>query len=353
MKPTNKNIYDLVDREMPKNAANDLPLGTIFAHELGDEYSPPDEIVEGVLTAGASSVIYGDSNSGKTFFAIDLACALARGVDWMGRKTQQGLIVYVAAESPVSVRARLQAYQAEHECKVPNFAIVQHPVNLFDNNADTDSLIFAVKDLERHTGLKCILIVGDTLARMTAGSNENSGEDMGIVVRHFDHIRSETGAHFALIHHTGKDSAKGARGHSSLRAAVDCEIEITDSPAGRCAEITKQRDLPTKGERIGFSLKQVTLGVTKWGKPATSCVVEPTAAPTKTAKARRMGEVEGAVFEFLRGLPAGVKISQVAKHFEDQYARGSVYRAIDKLNSLGMANVAENSRMVSADGGCK
>ncbi len=324
----------------------DLPLGIVFAHELGDEYTPPDELVEGVLTAGAGSVIYGDSNSGKTFFTIDMACAVARGVQWMGRKTEQGLVVYVAAESPASVRARLQAYQAEHACKVPNFAIVQHPVNLYDTDADTESLIFAVKELERHTGMKVALIVGDTLARMAAGANENSGEDMGIVVKHFDHIRAQTGAHFVLIHHSGKDVAKGARGHSSLRAAVDCEIEVTDTPSGRCAEITKQRDLSTKGERIGFSLRPVTLGLTKWGKPATSCVVDATEAPAKASKSKKLGATEGAVLEYLSGSAVGLKISQVVNHFKDQYARGSIYRAIGNLDRLGIANVAANTRMV-------
>ncbi len=309
----------------------DLPLGIVFAHELGDEYTPPDELVEGVLTAGAGSVIYGDSNSGKTFFTIDMACAVARGVQWMGRKTEQGLVVYVAAESPASVRARLQAYQAEHACKVPNFAIVQHPVNLYETDADTESLIFAVKELERHTGMKVALIVGDTLARMAAGANENSGEDMGIVVKHFDHIRAQTGAHFVLIHHSGKDVAKGARGHSSLRAAVDTELEVTEAPSGRCAEITKQRDLSTKGERIGFSLRPVTLGLTKWGKPATSCVVDAIDAPVKAKKARRMGEVEGAVVEYLAGRKVGVRRADVAGHFGGRYERANVYRAIRSL----------------------
>lgn len=315
-------------------SADALPLGIVFADELGEDYSPPDELVEGVFTAGAGSVIYGDSNSGKTFFAIDMACAIARGAKWMGRNTEQGLVVYVAAESPASVRARLQAYQSEHGCKVPNFAIVQHPVNLYDTDADTESLIFAIKELERRTGTKAALIVGDTLARLSAGSNENSGEDVGIVVKHFDHIRAQTGAHFTLIHHSGKDAAKGARGHSSLRAAVDCEIEVTDTPTGRCAEITKQRDLATKGERIGFTLKPVTLGLTKWGKPATSCIVEPNEAPAKVSKGKRFGEVEGAIVECLAQHKVGMRKADVVKHFEGRYERANVYRAIRSLVSV-------------------
>lgn len=242
-----------------------LPLSVAFADELPDAFTPPDELVEGVLTAGDGSVLYGDSNSGKTFFVIDLAAAVARGVQWMGRNTEPGLVVYLAAESPASVRSRLQAYQKHHGARVPNFAIVQSPIDLFDGEADTDAVIAVVRQLERQRGQRVRLIVGDTLARLSAGANENAGQDMGLVVRRFDRIRTACNAHFLLIHHSGKAAANGARGWSGIRAAVDTEIEVTDSPAGRCAEITKQRDLSTKGERIGFRLEPVTLGLTKWG----------------------------------------------------------------------------------------
>ena len=81
------------------------PLSVVFADDLPEAFTPPDELVEGVLTVGGGSVLYGDSNSGKTFFTIDLACAVARGVPWMGRRTEPGLVVYVAAESPQSIRS--------------------------------------------------------------------------------------------------------------------------------------------------------------------------------------------------------------------------------------------------------
>ncbi|WP_287875958.1 AAA family ATPase, partial [Acidovorax sp.] len=99
-----------------------LPLSVAFADELPDAFTPPDELVEGVLTAGDGSVLYGDSNSGKTFFVIDMAAAVARGARWMGRNTEPGLVLYLAAESPASVRGRLQAYQRHHGVRVPNFA---------------------------------------------------------------------------------------------------------------------------------------------------------------------------------------------------------------------------------------
>jgi putative DNA primase/helicase len=329
------------------------PLSVVMADELPETFTPPDEIVQGVLTAGDGSVFYGDSNSGKTFFVIGLGCSLARGVPFMGRKTEPGLVIYLAAESPASVRSRLQAYQRHHRVRVPNFAIVQSPIDLFDGEADTDALIQTVRQIEAKQGQKARLIVGDTLARLSAGANENAGQDMGLVVRRIDRIRTECKAHFLLIHHSGKNAAAGSRGWSGVRAAVDTEIEITDSPTGRCAEITKQRDLPTKGERIGFRLAVVPMGETKWGAPATSCVIESSEAPAKPT-GKRVSEVGGAVLEMLRTKACEVKKKDVVAHFSEQYDKSAVYRELKKLVTAGA--VRETAGIVAAvgfEGGAK
>jgi hypothetical protein len=321
----------------------DYPVSVVFADELGDKYEPPDELVEDMLTADGGSVVYGDSNTAKTFVVIDMAASVARGVPWQGKRTEAGLVVYLAVESPSSVQTRLQAYQKHHNCKVPNFAIVRSPLDLFDGDADTNKVITLVRQLERERGQKVRLIVGDTLARLSAGANENAGQDMGLVVRRFDRIRIECKAHFLLVHHSGKAAAAGARGWSGIRAAIDSEFEVTDTPAGRCLEITKQRDLPSKGDRIGFRLDSVHLGLTKWGKPATSCVVVAADAPVKQAN-KRMGEVEGAVVEFLAAHKIGIKKSELAKHFDGRYDRANVYRAIRTL--VTAAAVHEAAGMV-------
>lgn len=89
----------------------DRPLDVAFANNLPSIYTPAIELVERLLTVEGGSLVYGASNSGKTFFAIDLACAVARGTRWLGRQTESWLVVYLAAESPSSVQSRLQAYQ--------------------------------------------------------------------------------------------------------------------------------------------------------------------------------------------------------------------------------------------------
>jgi putative DNA primase/helicase len=342
--PANSDLHDLGERDgldvvqrliedaKPLDAPKpELPLSVVFADELPAEFTPPDELVEGVLTVGDGSVLYGDSNSGKTFLVIDMACAVARGVPWMGRRTEPGLVIYLAAESPASVMGRLQAYQNHHGVRVPNFAIVKNPIDLFDGEADTDLLISVIKRIERERGQRVRLIVGDTLARLSAGANENAGQDMGLVIRRFDRIRTICQAHFMLIHHGGKVAAQGARGWSGLRAAVDTEIEVADAPGGRVAEITKQRDLGTKGQRVGFQLQVVTMGLTKWGTAATTCVAAPAEAPEKAIKQKRMGECEGAVLEFLAAHKVGIKKADVVTHFDGRYVKGPVYRAMKSL----------------------
>jgi KaiC/GvpD/RAD55 family RecA-like ATPase len=321
-----------------------LPLNIVFADELPDTYEAPDELVQGLLTVGGGSVLYGDSNSGKTFFAIDMAAAVARGIDWMGRRTEQGLVVYLAAESPSSVRSRVQAYKKHHRVSMPNFAVAQNSINLFADDADTQAIIKAVKMIEAQRKQKVRLIIGDTLARLSAGANENAGQDMGLVIERFDRIRRKCEAHFMLVHHSGKNTAAGARGWSGVRAAVDVEIEVTDVAAGRCAEITKDRDLGAKGERIGFRLDVVEMGRSKWGASVATCVVAPAAAPERR-DCKKLGPVEGAIAEFVRERKGATKKSEVVTHFKDRYQKASVYRAMKNL--VAMRHIQEADGAVS------
>lgn len=319
-----------------------------FADELSKEFSPPDELIEGLMVIGGMSVLYGDSNSGKTFAAISMACAVACGTDWLGKRTERSAVVYLATESPASVIARLQAHQDYFGARVPDFAIVHDPINLFASDADTTAVANAVRRIEAERGVKVGLIVCDTLARMSAGANENSGEDMGQVIARLDRLKDECGAHVLVIHHSGKNQANGARGWSGIKAAIDTEIEVTDTEGKRCLEITKQRDLSTKGDRIGFRLEPVTLGLTKWGTPATSCVVVNADAPPRQA-AKRVSEVAGAIAEFLRAKGSGARKKEVVAHFDGTYTTSAIYRELKKMAETGV--VHESAGIVAINRG--
>ena len=116
------------------------------------------------------------------------------------------------------------------------------------------------------------MIVVDTLSRALAGGDENGSVDMTSFISNCDVLRNASGAHIMIVHHSGKDSAKGARGHSSLRAATDTEIELTVSGNIRMATATKQRDLEPQPPFM-FSLKVHKLGQDEDGDDVTTCTI--------------------------------------------------------------------------------
>jgi len=250
-------------------------LKVVFGDQLGSDYEAPDELVEGLMTIGSSVVVYGDSNSGKTFWALSVATAIATGTDCYGRKTDSGLVVYLASEAPASIRSRMQAIKKYHGCNLENLAMVPVPMNFYNGDQDAHDVIELVRAIEQIKGKPVRLIIGDTLARMSAGANENSGEDMGPVMARFDQVATATGAALMIIHHNGKDAAKGARGWSGIRAHIDTEIEVIEKEGIRMVNVTKQRELPSKGDAIYFKLEVIEMGISKFGGAATTCVAIP------------------------------------------------------------------------------
>jgi len=232
-----------------------------------DEPSRP--LIEDTLDEGALSVIYGDSNSGKTFVALDMAHAVATGREWAGKATCRGLVVYVAAEGGRRVTRRIAALRKRYPDERPLFALVRYPIDLRSSDANSKEMLALIRNAEAQCGERCVWIIVDTLSRALAGGDENSPVDMGHIVQAADHIRAETGAHFTYVHHSGKDTARGARGHSLLRAATDTEIEV----ASGTIRATKQRDMEC-GAELGFVLVDETLGEDASGQTIKSAVVE-------------------------------------------------------------------------------
>jgi hypothetical protein len=247
---------------------------------LGDSY-----LIKHLLGSAGMTVLYGESGSGKTFLALYLSLCLAAEFLFFGRRVRQAGVVYIAAEAGRSIENRIAAAKSEIEFpEIMAFAAIESPVDLCSNDADLNKLIAtsAVADL----GLPVGLIVIDTLSRVMAGGNENAPEDMGALVQNIDRLRAETGAAVLLVHHSGKDTSKGARGHSLLRAASDTEIEVTRDSGSKVAtaRVTKQRDYATDGT-MSFTLRQVEIGVDSDGSSVTSCVVEEAEATAAGASA--------------------------------------------------------------------
>lgn len=258
------------EQEPPR--AKSLPV--IYFNDIRAQLDAAD-FVEGLLTDAAMAVVYGQSNSGKTFWTLDLALHVAAGKEWNGRAIEQRGVLWLAMEGSFGAQNRVIAWCKHHEIDAETlpFAIIPVALNLLDPEADTERLLATMAEVGAQFTIPVGWTVVDTLSRAMAGGNENAPDDMGALVTNGTRLQQVGKTAILWIHHAGKDDAKGARGHSLLRAATDTEIEITAEGPQRMAQVKKQREMDCDGV-FAFTLKVVELGLNKRGKPVTSCVVE-------------------------------------------------------------------------------
>jgi hypothetical protein len=194
---------------------------------------------------------------------------------------EQGAVLYICGEGFGGVGARIKACKQHHQTEdgAPIY-VIRHQLNLRSSVEDFNALMLAVETLVMDTGMDFKLIVVDTLARAFGGGDENSASDMMQFVVTCGHIQKIVqGAALMILHHSGKDSAKGMRGSSALLGAVDTELELIrfeDSMKG-IIRTAKQKD-GEDGTRTGFEMVTVELappaGSLHIGEPVTSLAVQ-------------------------------------------------------------------------------
>lgn len=273
----------------------------------------PTWIVKGLVPKADVMMLFGEPGAGKSFVALDIFGAVARGVPWRGLKTQQMRVVFIAAEGVGGFRNRVEAYELHHQAKAGVGVIDGAPNLLLPKDADD-----VAKGIKASFGGADIVVI-DTLAQTTPGANENAAEDMGKALANCRRIgRALGGALVVLIHHAGKDTSKGARGWSGLKGAADTELEVARTPGGRAMRASKQKD-GKDGQVWGFDLTEVLLAVDEDGDPISSCIVAeapvPAGGASRLAPARKLGKWEqhvlAAIQEIAVAQTAGIEVSAV------------------------------------------
>lgn len=312
-----------IGRQLEYFSGSDLP-------DIDETEVLHDELIERTLQKTGIAMIFGESNSGKTFMAIHMCMCVATGGEFLGRNVNESAVLYVAAESPSGVKMRARAWQKQHNQKSENFFICPEQINLYESEFDADAVVELAKKIQTEHGVKIGLVVFDTLARISSGANENSN-DMGKVMERCDSIGHLTGALVTVIHHSGKDSLKGARGWSGMRAHIDTEIEVSQSNGVSVAEITKQREIEGKGDRFAFKLEAVQVGMNQWGNIRSTCWVNPVDVPAKTA---RLAPTENAILELINEVGTGLTRGEICEALKKD--KDNINKSIRTLLSAGI-----------------
>lgn len=363
-----------VPLETPPTAQPPQPqkraIEIVMAHDLKDE--PITWLIDNLVPAKGFAALYGKPGSYKSFVALYLAGMIATGQKAFDRQTTEGDVVYVAGEGGAGLKRRWDALKLHHRLPADaRIGFVRSQLNLRSTLDDLEALIEAINT----QALKPQLVIIDTLARAFAGGNENSSEDMGAFIAIMGQLQERLNTAVMIVHHSGKDEARGQRGHSSLLGAVDAELEVVKVSADESPErvgkltVTKQKD-GEDGYEIGYKMATVPLSQIDFEK--TSLVVDPMPEAPQSApkeRKRRTGQNELLALQALRKavdeggrhvssnhIPHDAKCVEIPnwrRYFgqisplKDESARRSFDREVKRLGQLGQISVWGNYAWIS------
>ena len=265
-KPATVNI----NLNLPNNEQGDTDTASLLI-DLNELQARAGHIkwqVKHMIPDDSLGMFFGASGTYKSFVALDHCLHVAHGLQWMGRKTRQGGVVYVAAEGGAGIYRRVQAWhQAQNMSLTPNFHVCTTPLVL-SLSEHVEALAAAIEALPT----KPTLIYIDTLSQTFEG-DENSATDISAYLRLINAmIRSRFNCTVIVIHHTGHSASERPRGSSAITANVDFMVGVY-KPEGTNLmaklDVIKQKD----GDRLAnqvFSMQRVVLGQDEDGEEISS-----------------------------------------------------------------------------------
>jgi len=201
-------------------------------------------LVDNLIPAGGLVGLFGRPGSYKSFVSLAIASAVASHTDFLGRATEPGSCVYIAAEGGSGLKRRTTAMRMRHGLDFEGrLGFVRAQLDLRSSVDDMELLIEAIAK----TGLKPKLLVFDTLNRLYGGGDENDAGNMSAFLSIIGGLQQAfDGCTAIVVHHQGHAEAR-MRGSSSLLGAVDTELHVTkvlETETSRLGQltVTKQKD---------------------------------------------------------------------------------------------------------------
>lgn len=256
----------------------------------------PVEIVEGVLTADAVTLLVAESGSGKTFLALDMAGAISHGVPWHGRHVMRGSVVYLYFEGGgMGRRLRALASRAGREVEHLHTRKCHEPFSprlTREGEMRTPGelvicteLVALAGELAQLREPPIVAVMIDTVRASMTG-DDGSSQDSANYLRAARRILATVpGAALMLVHHAGWQDGEAAkkreRGSSNWRASSDITLYLEAGSYDR-QSFTRPLSLKTLKARDGEPLPPLALLSRRvdllesdtHGQPITSCIIE-------------------------------------------------------------------------------
>ena len=275
----------------------------------------PRWLVEGLIMEKTSALMFGKSNSFKSFLAIDIACHVAMGrgpglegetrdnekVDWHGQKLGAGwACLYVATEGALGVAKQRIPGWYEHHGVPPQHrsGVVLYPQEIaLDDDKAVDALLRSAAiysavlnddDSFNDPYAAFNLVVIDIFGASMMGP-ETSDETARAWVRNINRIMRKMGCAVLTVAHTGWADDTRARMHTHFWGSFDTRLKAEGDKKNMTTvlSVDRHKDADSSGE-WGFKMELVTFDGQD-GLPKTTLVPVLSADVDTTKKPRLTG----------------------------------------------------------------
>lgn len=257
-------------------------------------------LIDGLVPSDSLGVVYGEPGCGKSFSVVDMACAIASGTPWQGIDTgEEGVVIYISAEGGNGMRFRKRAWEQVNDARAPLMRILPM-ATIMDERKDVDVLTQVLREYRRQIKQPIKMVVIDTLNRCMSGE-ENSNTEMAEFIRGCERIQHDHDCGVMIVHHSGKDAERGARGATALKAATDYEIAIHKKESMITIENTRAKDVePMKPVQCKLEPVTIERYTDYKGRPITSLVPHPAGVADQLEDARRITDKQRELMDIIQ-----------------------------------------------------
>ena len=225
--------------------------------EMASRAASPEWLISGILENGAIGISAGKSKAYKSFVALQMCFCIATGKPFLGRKVcKAGLVLYIAGEGGNGLNRRVKAIQQQFG-NAENFKVIK-------NGQKIHEIQYQHNLQEYIRATKPVLIVFDTYNQLNqSGSSNNSSNDVTESMNMFKEVslQAELNNTVLIIHHYGKDAAKGMEGSHAFTSNSDFVFAVSKAEEKRTLlECEKMKD-SEPFEPIPIQLESVGLGI--------------------------------------------------------------------------------------------
>ena len=197
----------------------------------------PEWLVEGLIQKRSTALLFGKSNSFKSFLAIDIGLSVETGRSWHGHSVSQGGVLFVATEGANGVgRLRIPCWYDQYSVDYDQRGAFLYPKEIrLDVVDDVTALIGAM-----HSSGPFTLMVLDIFGGSMAGS-EIEDKTARAWVHGIQRILRETGAAILTVAHTGWQDDSRARMHTHFWGSFDTRMRVEGDKEAMTSTLSIER----------------------------------------------------------------------------------------------------------------